>query len=68
MSKGAYKSAYLAPNMSVSDAAAYLGVTPRTIQSMLADGRLTAYKLGPRIVRLSQADIDAAMTPYGSAS
>jgi excisionase family DNA binding protein len=53
------------PNLSIGDAAEYLGVTTRTIQQMVADGRLRAYRLGPRVVRLRRDDIDAALTPYG---
>jgi hypothetical protein len=32
---------------------------------MIADGRLKAYDLGPRVVRLRLDEIDAAMKPYG---
>lgn len=55
------------PNLSIADVADYLGVTTRTVQSMIADGRLTAYRLGPRVVRLRLADVDAALQPYGGA-
>jgi excisionase family DNA binding protein len=47
--------------VSIADAAAYLGVNERTIRNMLTDGRLKAYKLGPRIVRIRLSDIDAAL-------
>lgn len=53
------------PDMSISDVAAYLAVTTRTVQQMIADGRLRAYRLGPRIVRLRRDDIDGALQPYG---
>jgi excisionase family DNA binding protein len=56
-----------APNMSIADSATYLGVTTRTVQQMIADGRLRAYRLGPRVVRLRPDDIDAALQPYGGA-
>jgi excisionase family DNA binding protein len=56
-----------APNLSVTEAADYLNVTVRCIQKMIADGRLPAYKLGPRVVRLRRADIESALQPYGSA-
>jgi excisionase family DNA binding protein len=46
-------------------AAEYLGVTTRTIRQMIADGRLTGYRAGARIVRLDLNEIDAIMTPYG---
>jgi len=49
----------------VAEAATYLQVTTRTIHQMIADGRLTAYRSGPRIVRLDLNEIDAAMQPFG---
>lgn len=50
--------------VSQSDAARYLGVTDRTIRAMIADGRLTGYKLGPsRTMRLKLADLEAMLVP-----
>jgi excisionase family DNA binding protein len=51
-----------APNMSIPNAAAYLGVDQSTIRDMIADGRLRAYKLGDRVIRLRRSEIDAALT------
>jgi excisionase family DNA binding protein len=53
------------PYVTQVEAAEYLGVTDRTIRQMIADGRLKAYDLGPRVVRLRLDEIDAAMKPYG---
>ena len=47
--------------MAMQEAAEYLGGTDRTIRNMVSDGRLTAYLLGPRVVRLRRSEIDAAM-------
>jgi excisionase family DNA binding protein len=44
-------------------AAEYVGVTAETIGNMVADGRLTAYRCGPRIVRVDLDELDAAMVP-----
>jgi excisionase family DNA binding protein len=52
-----------APDMSIKDVAEYLGVTPRTVYTMVADGRLRAYTLGERIIRFRRSEIDAALTP-----
>jgi len=49
----------------VAEAAEYLNVTDRTIRQMVADGRLTAYRAGTRLVRLDLNEIDAAMQPFG---
>jgi excisionase family DNA binding protein len=54
--------------VSVQDAAEYIGVTDRTIRQMIADGRLTAYRSGTRLVRLDLNEIDAAMQPFGGAA
>lgn len=55
-----------APNMSVNDVAKYLGVTTKTVYSMIYDGRLPAYKLGARVLRLRRSDIDAALQLSGA--
>ena len=51
-----------------SEAAEYLGVTTRTIRQMIADGRLTGYRSGNRLVRVDLNEIDAAMKPFGGAA
>lgn len=57
-----------APDMSVKDVAEYLGVTTRTVYTMIADGRLTAYKLGYRIIRFRRDEVDAALMPVEAAT
>ena len=52
---------------SVLEAADYLGVNPATVRVMLADGRLTRYQLGERIVRVDLNEIDAKMKHGGAA-
>jgi excisionase family DNA binding protein len=54
--------------ISVADAAEYLGVTTRTIRQMIADGRITGYRSGHRLVRVDLNDVDAAMRPFGGAA
>ena len=49
----------------IAEAAKYLQVTDRTIRQMIADGRLTGYRSGPRLVRVDLNEIDAAMQPFG---
>lgn len=51
----------------IAEAAEYLDVTTRTVRQMVADGRLTAYRSGSRLVRLDLNEIDAAMRPFGGA-
>lgn len=52
----------------IAEAAEYLQVTDRTIRQMIADGRLTGYRSGGRLVRLDLNEIDAAMQPFGGAA
>jgi excisionase family DNA binding protein len=52
----------------IAEAAAYLQVTDRTIRQMIADGRLTGYRNGGRLVRLDLNEIDAGMRPFGGAA
>lgn len=53
---------------SIATAAEYLGVTDRTVRQMIADGRLTGYRNGKRLIRLDLNEVDAAMTPFGGAA
>ncbi|MCV7085804.1 helix-turn-helix domain-containing protein [Mycolicibacter hiberniae] len=54
--------------MSIKDVAEYVGVTPRTVYTMIADGRLRAYKLGDHIIRFRRDEVDAALTPIDTAT
>ena len=52
----------------LKEAATYLQVTERTIRQMIADGRLTGYRSGTRLVRVDLNELDAAMQPFGGAA
>ncbi|GLE52325.1 excisionase family DNA-binding protein [Mycobacterium montefiorense] len=52
----------------IAEAADYLQVTDRTIRQMIADGRLTGYRSGGRLVRIDLNELDAAMKPFGGAA
>lgn len=41
-----------------------IGVTVRTVDTMIRDGRLRGYRIG-RTVRLKAAEVEAAMVPFG---
>jgi excisionase family DNA binding protein len=53
--------------VSLQDAAAYADVSTRTIRRYIADGRLRAFRLGPRLIKIGLADLDrlAAPVPAG---
>jgi excisionase family DNA binding protein len=54
--------------VTMAEAADYLAVTTRTVRQMVADGRLTGYRSGSRLVRLDLNEIDAAMKPFGGSA
>ncbi len=43
----------------VPAAAEYLGIGPRTVRRLLSDGRLTAYRVGTKLLRLDWAEVEA---------
>lgn len=49
-------------------AAEYLGVTDRTVRTMIADGRLRAYRLGRAVLRLRLDEVEAALQPVVGAA
>lgn len=48
--------------LSIDEAGAYCGVTGRTIRRYIAEGRLKAHRLGPRLVKIDPADLKAIFT------
>ncbi|MDQ4112033.1 MAG: helix-turn-helix domain-containing protein [Actinomycetota bacterium] len=48
---------------SLAEAAQVLGVTDRTIRNYIARGRLPAYRVGDRLVRVMRADVEALFRP-----
>jgi excisionase family DNA binding protein len=48
-------------------AAEHIGVTDRTIDNMIADGRLTGYRAGG-VIRVDLNELDAALVPFGGAA
>lgn len=51
--------------ISISAAAAELGVCDRTIRRYLASGRLKGYRVGGRMIRVDAAQLDMALSPIG---
>jgi len=45
----------------IQEAARHYRVSPDTIKRRIADGAITAYRFGPKVVRLDLAEIDNAM-------
>lgn len=45
--------------VSLAQAADHVGVSERTIRRWIADGRLAGYRVGPRLVRVDRAELEA---------
>ena len=52
---------------SINDAAAYAGVSPKTIRRRISDGSLTGYRMGPRLLRVDLNELDAMLRPIPTA-
>jgi len=46
-------------NLTLKAAAAWYGVSERTLRRRIAEGRLPAYRVGPRSIRVSAEDVAA---------
>lgn len=53
--------------LTIADAAAYLGVHTRTVRRRIEDGTLTAYRVGPRLIRLHADQVAAVGRPVPNA-
>ncbi|YAL82844.1 helix-turn-helix domain-containing protein [Dermacoccaceae bacterium W4C1] len=47
----------------IPQAAKYASCSPKTIRRRIADGSLTGYRFGPRVLRVDLNELDAAMRP-----
>lgn len=52
----------------IRQTAEYIGCSEKTVRLRIDDGMLTAYRLGPQIVRLDLNEVDATMAEGQSAS
>ncbi len=52
---------------SITDAAAYAPCGRRTIQRYIAQGKLTAYRFGPKMIRVDLDEIDRLFRPIAAA-
>jgi excisionase family DNA binding protein len=46
-------------NITLKQAAQWYGVSERTLRRRIAEGRLRAYRVGPRSIRVSVEDLEA---------
>jgi len=52
---------------SIAEAAQFAGVTPKTIRNWMSAGRLTGYRMGPRLLRVDLAELEAMANPIPTA-
>ena len=52
---------------SITAAAEYAGVSTKTIRRYIASGRLTGYRIGPRLIRVDLNELDAILRPIPNA-
>ena len=67
MSESQPHSAQRPPLITIADAAARWQVHPRTIRRRIAEGSLTAYRVGPHLIRLDADELDAMLRPIPAA-
>ena len=53
--------------MSLAVAAAYADVSTRTLRRYISHGRLTGYRVGPRLVKIDLNEVDAMVRPIPTA-
>jgi excisionase family DNA binding protein len=49
--------------VTIAAAAEQLGICTRTIHRRIADGSLRVYRVGPRLLRVDQTDLDKLIRP-----
>ncbi|MGP4058501.1 helix-turn-helix domain-containing protein [Mycobacterium sp. 4D054] len=51
--------------VSIQHAADHLGVDPRTVRRYIAQGRLKARRIGPRLIRIERGSLENLGRPVG---
>jgi excisionase family DNA binding protein len=54
--------------ITLADAAALMGCVTLTVRRRISDGTLPGYRFGPRLLRVSRADVLALVQPVPAAS
>ena len=58
----------LPPQPTIKHTANYFGVDEKTVRRWIAHGRLTAYRVGPRLIRVDRESILKLASPIGGAA
>ena len=54
--------------ISLQEAALILGVSVKTVRRRIADGDLAAFRVGPRLLRVNRAEVEALAEPVPTVS
>jgi excisionase family DNA binding protein len=54
------------PLIDISATATWAGVTTRTVRQWIADGKLPAYRIGSRTIRIRQSDLEDLLQVMGN--
>jgi excisionase family DNA binding protein len=60
--------AQLPTQPTINQTAEYFGVDVKTVRRWIAQGRLTAYRIGPRLIRIDRESIIKLGSPIGGAA
>jgi excisionase family DNA binding protein len=52
----------------IPKSAEILGVDARTVRRYIASGKLPAVRVGPRLIKIDVADLEALLVPVGGAA
>ncbi len=52
----------MAQKITVRDVCQLYGLSERTVRRYLSDGRITAVRIGPRLIRLDAEQVERALT------
>jgi excisionase family DNA binding protein len=55
----------LPPRPTIQQAATWLGVDPKTVRRYIAQGRLKAARVGPKLIRVERESLLALAKPIG---
>jgi excisionase family DNA binding protein len=63
-----YAGTGLAPKPTIKQTAVFIGVDEKTVRRWISQGRLTAYRVGPRLIRVDRESILKLASPIGGAA
>lgn len=50
----------------IKEAAAYAGLSVKTIRRYVIDGRITGYRIGPKLIKIDLDEIDSLISPVAA--